>query len=279
MKIYIPNISSKILGGGLTFRRNFAKGIQGKAEIVESVRECDIFLIAGVTITDRQEVRYAKARKKKVVLRIDNMPRDSKNRGTAFSRMRDFALMADHIIFQSEWARDYVGWWIENKVEAKAKSSIVYNGVDIDYFYHKDEPSDRKENYLIVNYNRDENKRIQEAFYDFMMRARKDPNIQLRIIGKFAWDIIKYNFDFFNNEKITYMGIVEDPGVMGNIMRLSKYFYFPAFADASSNVLTEALACGCQPLCINPVGGSIEIVNRWKDGKIPSIQQMADNYL
>ena len=41
----------------------------------------------------------------------------------------------------------------------------------------------------------------------------------------------------------------------------------------------EALSCGCEPIGINPIGGSIEIVNRWKQGILPSIQDMGEEYL
>ena len=42
--------------------------------------------------------------------------------------------------------------------------------------------------------------------------------------------------------------------------------------------ISEALSCGCTPIGINPIGGSIEIVNKWEQGAIPSIQDMGNNY-
>jgi hypothetical protein len=40
-------------------------------------------------MTPREEILAAKEAKKKIIFRIDNMPKDSRNRGTAFSRMKD----------------------------------------------------------------------------------------------------------------------------------------------------------------------------------------------
>jgi len=293
MKIYIPNITKKTIGGGLTFRRNLAKGAKGKFDIVDKWEDCDVVLIAGVTIADRTEIKNAKARGKKIVLRIDNMPRDSRNRGTAFSRMRDFGLMADYIVFQSDWAQDYVGWWLMNKAKARCMffgnnvnahnintkkrdggNSVIYNGVDKDCFYHKDNNSQEKDSYLIVHHNQDENKRVQEAFYAFMMRSRKNPKAILNVVGRFSPEVIGHDFDFFSGENVIYRGVIDNPKDMGDIMRECKYFYFPAFADAAPNTLAEACACGCVPLLLNEVGGSVETSEN-----IYSIQEMANKYL
>ena len=275
LKIYIPNISKQILGGGFTFRRNIAKGSVGKFNIVNEWKKCDIILIAGVTITDRKEIEEAKKAGIKIVLRIDNMPKDSRNRGTAFSRMKDFALMADYIIFQSEWARDYVGSWLSEKVIPRAFiANIIYNGVDKDCFYEDCASHYRETSYLVVQHNRDENKRVQEAFYDFFTRFKEDNTIKLNIVGRFSPEVVNYNFDFFNGENVAYYGIIDNPKEMGKIMRENKYFYFPAFADASPNTLVEAISSGCKPLLINDIGGSKEVARN-----IYSIQKMADKYL
>lgn len=291
LKVYIPNNSSQEIGGGFTFRKNFSKGVAGQAEVVGCWCEADVVLIAGATMADRKEIIDAQHGGKRIVLRVDNMPKDSRNRGTAVSRMRDFALMADYIVFQSEWAKNYVGWWIKNKVKAPAmgviiesgkeefeRNSVVHNGVDAEHFYHEGDPSMRAENYLVVQYNRDENKRTTEAFHDFAMRARTRPEVRLKVVGKFSPDTVLYNFDLFGDEKVVYMGVVDDPGVMGDIMRSCRYFYFPAFADASSNALAEAIACGCEPLLVNDTGGSREVIERHKD-RPHTIQEMAGEYI
>lgn len=253
--------------------------------IVDKWQDCDIVMITGATMTNRDEIREAKAAGKKIVFRIDNMPKDSNNRGTAFSRMRDFILMSDFLIFQSWWAQDYVGWWAENKVGSPllkmGQYKIIYNGVDEEFFYYKDDPLTRRGNkYLYVQYNRDENKRFAEAAMYFHKEVyRNNPNAELNIVGKFSPEMIEYGFNFFSGEKIVYDPPIENPQDMGDIMRMCKYFLFPAYADASPNTLNEALACGLRPLLINKEGGSKEIYGRYLEGINPySIQTMNKEY-
>jgi hypothetical protein len=285
MKLYLPNTSTMSIGGGWTFRRNFTRGLLGLGhQVVNTWQECDAILITGATMTSRDEMREAKKAGKKIFFRIDNMPKDSNNRGTAFSRMRDFALMADGFIYQSEWAKDYVGWWIYNFVKAPnvANNIVIYNGIDNNCFYFKDNPKERRGNkYLYVRYNRDENKRFPEAAMYFHKEVfRKDPNAELVIVGKFSQENIDYNFDFFAGEKISYHLPIEDPMQMGEMMRQCKYFLFPAYADASPNTLHEAIACGLQPLLLNEEGGSKEVVELCSMRKEPySIEEMSKDYI
>jgi len=280
MNIYIPNISKQSIGGGWTFRSNLLKALKDKVFFVDNWKDCDLILITGATITDRNEMIEAKEDGKKIIFRVDNIPKDSRNRRTAFSRMLDFAKMADYIVFQSEWAKDYVGWWfVDNKIEITNKSSIIYNGVDKDFFSEYKNTIRKENRYLYIQYNRDENKRVPEAFYAFHQVFRKDKDSELWLVGQFSPTLVEYGFDFFAGEKVTYLGVKDNRAELAEIMRSCQYLLFPAFADASSNQLTESLACGCKPIGINPVGGSIEIVNRWKQGILPSIQEMSSEYL
>ena len=273
MKIYIPNTSKQSIGGGWTFIRNFRKGVSN-VEFVDNWKECDIVLVTGVTMTDRKEMEEVKANGKKIILRIDNMPKDSRNRGTAFSRMLDFSKMADFFIFQSEWAKDYVGWWlVDNGVDITNRSAIVYNGVDREAFYPQ-EGEQVKGRYLYVQYNRDENKRMGEAFYLFHQAFRKDKSLELWLVGQFSPELSENNFDFFAGENVEYTGIIEDPKELGDIYRTCQYLLFPAFADASPNTVMEAMACGCEILGVNTIGGTIELMNI----KGRSIEDMANEY-
>jgi glycosyltransferase involved in cell wall biosynthesis len=284
MHIHISNQSKQTLGGGFIFIENLKKGAKGKARFVDRWQDAHAVMICSVTQTTREEILAAKNAKKKIIVRIDNMPKDSRNRGTAFSRMRDFGKMADVIVFQSQWAKDYVGTWLaDNHGIDLSKSKVIYNGVDTDYFHYQDDPSKRGETYLFTTYNTDENKRFPEAAYDYHLRhrkAKKEKTVlpSLKLVGNFGKDLPGYNFDFFNGEKISYEPPISDRKKMGDIMRSCRYIYFPAFADASPNTVGEAMACGCQPLLINPIGGSQEVVDLFKN-KIYTIQDMADQYL
>lgn len=282
IKIYIPNASKQVLGGGWTFLYNIKKGGEGKLEFVDTWQECDVVLIIGATITVRAEMEEAKAAGKKIVLRVDNVPKDSRNKGTAFSRMKDFANMADYIIYQSKWAKDYAGWWLKQN-GLKADEKVIYNGVDKDYFKLPNKQV-TDEIYLYVQFNRDENKRFPEASYEFHLRHKEAVNLEnplprLVLVGNFSPQAREYDFDFFAGEKINYWGVANSPEEMGDIMRKCKYFLWPAYADASSNSLNEALACGLRILCNNDSGGTPEIIQRWDQGEGYSIQEMADDYL
>lgn len=294
MKIYTPNNSKQSIGGGWTFLENFRKGASGKAEFVNSVQDCDVVLITGATMTERSEIEWAKDNGKQVVFRVDNMPKDSRNRGTAFSRMRDFALLADKLIFQSKWAKEYVGEWMLRLVKSPAildesRSKVIYNGVDKEFFHldkpdHEDAVLGRGETFLFVHFNRDENKRAPEAFYDFHkmhMRAVNQDLVrpQLTLVGQFSPELVANNFDFFAGENVEYLGVIEDRKVMGDVYRSHQYLYFPAFADAAPNTVAEAMACGCQPLLLNRIGGSYEVADHIQHNGVSSIQDMAQEYL
>src|SRR5690606_22664787 len=126
--IYIANQSKQKLGGGFVFLDNLRQGSRNLITFVDHWQDAHTIFIPSVTMTARQEILDAKAAKRRIVLRVDNMPKDSRNRGTAFSRMRDYGTLADVIIFQSEWARDYVGSWLESNFRVKAEKRVIYNG-------------------------------------------------------------------------------------------------------------------------------------------------------
>jgi glycosyltransferase involved in cell wall biosynthesis len=289
LKIYLPNSSSQSLGGGWTFRRNFEKGIGNNAKIVDTWEQSDVVLITGATMTNRDEMIAAKNAGRKIVFRIDNMPKDSRNRGTAFSRVKDFAMMSDYIIFQSNWAKDYVGWWLTKlgvpamkerygDLQTWTNNSVIYNGVDTEFFYYKDNPADRSLVYLFVQYNRDENKRFTEAAYYFHQQFRQfGDQVELWCIGNFSPELTQYNFDFFAGEKIKYIPPINNAKEMGDIMRKARFLLFPAYMDASPNTVAEAMSCGCKVLLTNPCGGTDEVIQ--KHLTIYSIQEMANEYL
>lgn len=282
LKVYCPNTSKQQIGGGFTFLQNFIKGGKGKFEVVDNWQDCDIVLITSVTMTQRAEMEEAKKAGKKIVCRIDNFVKDSRNRGTAISRMRDFSKMADYIIFQSKWAEDYVGWFFKEKVGIKDldnKSSVIYNGVDTDFFFYKDKPEERRGNvYLFVQYNRDENKRFPEAAMYFHQQWRQRQNIELWCVGNFTPELVQYNFDFFAGETVRYVPAILDRMELGDLMRRAKYLLFPAYCDCSPNTVSEAIACGVTPLITNPAGGTDEVVANCLN-KTYTIQDMAQSYL
>jgi len=241
MKIYNPNISKQCIGGGWTFRSNLEKALLGKVEFVNTLEECDVMLITSVTIVDKTEVHHARMNNKKIVLRVDNMPRMSRNRRMhPHERMREFAEMADAIVYQSKWSMD----WIGSYVGYKEKSSVIYNGVDTKIFYKKPENTKGYNIFLVVQYNRDENKRIPEAFDMFTKEWLKDKRSKLIIIGRFSPELVDANFDFFRDEPHEYLGVIQDRNDLANAMRRADVLLYPSYSDALPNTCTEAVACG-----------------------------------
>lgn len=270
MKIYLPNISEQAIGGGWTFLRNLAEGLSSSVEFVTDWKECDIYFICSVTLADRNEVEEVAESGKVIIFRVDNIPKKSRNkRSRVYDNMKRYAELSDMIVFQSEWARNYAGWlcWPNEKTEWS--NIIIYNGVNDSVFNPMPIPEDYEEGrplkYLYVQYNRDENKRFPEAAYYFHMRYRQDPNISLTLVGKFSPENFNEDgtphFDFFGKENIEYIPPVNNPEEMASIYRDHDILLFPAFADAAPNTVLEARACGLRVECVNPIGGTKEMLD------------------
>ena len=282
MKVYLPNVSDQEIGGGWTFMRNLRRGLEDRVEFVSDWRDCDIYFISGVTLAGRDEVEQVKTAGKLILFRVDNIPKKSNNkRSRVYDNMKRYGEVADIIVYQSEWAKEYAGW-LANFSEA-TMDCIIYNGVDKKIFRPSPIPDDEETNrplkYLYVQFNRDENKRFAEAAYHFHMRHREDPRIKLTLVGKFSADNFNDDgtphFNFFGDENIEYIAPVADPYMMAAIYRDHDVLLFPAFADAAPNTVLEARSCGLQIELINPTGGTKEMV----DSKLDiSVDRMCDEY-
>lgn len=274
MKIYIPNNSNTTIGGGFTFQRNFIKGIKGKAEFVNNWKECDIVFVFGITTMDKKEVHGAVKAGKKLVLRVDNIPRRSRNkRQSPAERLREFGLLADQVIYQSKWAEGYAGYFA-------GKGIVIMNGVDTEIFNGIGRQSDGL-TYLYVNYNDNPNKRFDEALYWFDMHWRKDNDSHLIVAGnapRIYLDHPEYNWDLPTDGEVEYVGVQNTPEEMARLYKKCDMLLYPSFAEACPNVVAEAMACGCFPIHLNDLGGALEI--KYKHYKEPyTIEQMADEYL
>ena len=287
LKIYIANESKQKLGGGFTFLRNFRKAIAGKVEFVDGAEKCDVYFIASATMVSREEVLNAITAGKKIVLRIDNFPRNSRNRGAGTSRLYDIAQMANLIIYQTQWAKDFVGKFIDP--ENKKQSEIIINGVDLDIFNPDGEKieKDGEPQYLYVRYNRDETKRWDEAWFFFQQllfgksKVFEKRNPHLWIVGQFSKELMEYNFDFFNGaeSRFRYLGVIDDPVEMAKIYRSADILLFPFYNDACSNTYLEASACGCEIDLLKSgySGGTPELIAL--AGEELSLERMAEQYL
>lgn len=225
MKLHIANYEPQRRGGGWTFQANLAKGLER-----HSYDEADTYFITSPSIVQRSEVVKAKQAGKKIVLRLDNVIRNSRNRNTGMTRMRDFCEMADLVIYQSEWAKKFLMPY------TLTDGPVILNGVDTERF----SPDNRgaSDSYLYVRSSRDEGKQWIMAWYWFV----NNPGT-LEIVGKFSPDNLEYNFDFYNHERWRFMG---EQAEMADVYRRNKYFLYTYLNDACSNTLLEARASGCE---------------------------------
>lgn len=246
VKIFIPNFDPDRLGGGWTFCRNLSAGLGDN--FTTNYDDATHFLIAGPSMVERVDVVRAKQDGLKVITRLDNALRPSRNRNTGMTRMRDFCELADLVIYQSEWAKKFLMPF------TKTDGAVILNGVDTKRF-NPESRNDADDSYLYVRSSRDEGKGWINAWYWFV----NNPG-QLEIVGKFSSENLEYNFDFYNGERYRFLGEQKD---MAPVYARNKYFLYSYWMDACSNTLLEAKASGCEIIDVHGAlltGGAPEIM-------------------
>jgi len=233
VKIYVAQYQPNRVGGGWTFADNFVKGMGDS--ISGDYSEADIYFIPSPSMVQRDEVQQAKADGKKIVLRLDNAVRNSRNRNTGMTRMKDFCDMADLVIYQSDWSREYLLPF------TKKDGLVILNGVDLDLYKALPENNidQRQNNIFYSRFNRDETKNWEAARYWFSQYQLQHPDATLHIAGQFSDELRTGNFDFYNNEHYQFYGVLS-PQDLSNLYRISSLLY-TYFNDACSNTLIEAL--------------------------------------
>lgn len=241
--IYLAGYEPNRLGGGWSFANNFVKGM---GDLIVPYEKAEIYFIPGATMVDRGDVQQARADGKKIVFRIDNALRNSRNRGTGMPKMKDFAEWADIVIYQSKWARDFLYPF------TKREGEVILNGVDTSVF----KPGNPEEDtYLYARSSRDEGKQWIMAWYWFVNNPGR-----LEIVGKFSPENLEYGFDFYNGERILFTGETQN---MPEVYRRNKHFLYTYLNDACSNTLLEARASGCEIVDVYGMlstGGAKEIM-------------------
>ena len=247
MKIKVPNLNRLDVGGGASFIQNFKKGFQC------SENEGEILLIAGATLCDRDTAVEAKSRNIPIVLRVDNILEDSKNRSTGMSRMRDFAELSDIVVYQSEWAKNLLNPYCGDGI-------VIRNGVDTDIFKEEPIPHDGKRIFY-GRFSRGEGKNFNVVQYFWREYCLKEKNDTLVLVGNFSDDIRKINnpFEFHNDENFEFHGVLDSQG-LARLMRTCDVALLPYFADACPNMVLEAQACGL-PVIYEEYGGTKEVVD------------------
>ena len=272
IKIYAPNSKPDGIGGGFSFYRNFRKGMNEKVFFVDSWQECDIVFITSITLIDKEEVYEAKQNGKKIVLRVDNVPRKSRNkRSSPHERLREFSEISDVVIYQSEWAKDYC-------YPLCGDGTIIYNGVDESIF----KPDLTKQNpnrYLFAYHGKNEQKNFWEAWLRFQYIFRANPEAEFWFIYDFGRDGQELNdaqFDFWNGEKYKHLDRTDNPEDMARVLQSCGSLIYPAIADAAPNIVLEARACGLKIL--HPSDRELSGTQELIDLKDISLERMCDEY-
>jgi hypothetical protein len=281
MKIYLAEYAPGRIGGGWTFMRNFHDALLGM--VTDNYDEADIYFIASPSMVQRDQVEKAKKDGKKIVLRIDNAVRNSRNRNTGMTRMKDFADSADLIIFQSEWALEYLRPFLaagNRNHDFDKPVAVILNGINLNEYGKAFKPG---HDVLYSRFNRDETKNWEVARYWYSQYQLKHPEAKLHIVGQFSDELRAGNFDFYNGENYEYYGVL-DARSMARLYNICPKFLYTYYNDACSNSLIEALV-SCSDIVgdsyYRNTGGAAEIMaNYGKHGReYFGLQRMANEYI
>ena len=278
MKVCLPSDSNMDIGGGWTFKRNLIEAAKrtGLFEVVSRGADWDIALVSGATMITRDTWQALK-QKGKVVLRVDGVPEAWRNRGTGWSRLRDYAKKADRIIYQSKFVQRTVGGLLGRG------GFVIYNGTDKSIFkpHGLRLPKFGSPSLLNVYFRKDPNKRIEEVIMRFREFKVHNVGATLTLVGRYPTYLRQWKFgmlDLKEGKDWRYMGIAEHRDGLAKMMRSCDYFAYPSFADPMPNVLIEAMSCGLKPLWINDYGGAKEIVDNWH--KVDwGLERMGEEYI
>lgn len=263
MRIHIPYISDQNIGGGYTFYRNLTKVLAQEYPDIQLVPESeqhDILLAFSVTTVNGETIERSKANGAKFILRMDGIPEDSRNSGRGTRRLVEYALKADHIIYQSLFTRNTVGLLLKSN-GVSCPNSLIPNGVDLSIYNSTDEkiafPGSPK--ILHIAYRKDPNKRYEEVVAMYREYFNRNKAANLLLMGRYPTEWMSYNMGFFNGETNQRLGIVADDKAKAAMMRSCDFLFYPSFADPSPNAVYESIACGL-PVLYNGYGGVGEIV-------------------
>lgn len=261
MKVFIAKYDPEALGGGHTFNRNFVKAMGDR--ITYNYGESDIYFISSASQADPAEVDQAKLDGKKIVLRCDNVVRNSRNRNTGMSRMKKFADMADLVVFQSHFAEGLLNPFLRTE-----NFRIILNSADTDIFNTSGRIPSEKMRFMYSKHSSDETKNWEMARTSYqLLWAEYRDKVFLNLAGRFDAKVQEYNFDFFNGEQFKFWGHLNDPYTLAGVYKNSDVFLYSYFNDACSNTLIEAICCGLDvENCFNMIntGGASEIMAKRK---------------
>ena len=244
MKVYVPQLNRNQIGGGWSFINNLRKALPG-VDFTEDLN-ADMSFVPGATMVDKPELLP-----RPIVLRLDGIPHDERNRGSGMNKLKKLAEMADYLVYQSEFAKRRLKMYLGDK----ENSTIITNGVDTELFRPKKKV---ERTFVYVSYRKDPAKRFEEARELFTLYAYDYPDAKLALVGRFATDQMKYGYGFYNNEKVQYVGVLQHKE-LAELLGQTEMLLFPSYMDWCPNTVLEAMSCGCG-IIYNSYGGVEELV-------------------
>lgn len=263
MKIHVPYVSNQSIGGGYTFYDNLVKAFN--KSIVEWVSEedsPDILFAFSPTTINGETIDRCKKNGAKFVLRLDGVPEDSRNSGRGTRRLVEYALKADHIIYQSYFIEQTLGRILRQN-GVKCPTLIVRNGVDTDTYNTDGTKVNFQGEPKILNiaFRKDPNKRYEEVLGMYREYWTYNKQANLILLGRYPTEWMTYNMGFFNGERYQRLGVIDDPVQKATFIRSCDVMFFPSYADPAPNVVLEAMACGV-PVIYNRYGGAAEYIEK-----------------
>ena len=251
--------------------------IEAYRKFAQVIKKCDLVHAHGhVYMSSYMAGKVAKKYKKPFILTQHNTFIDYQSMLNILEHLNDLTIGkavlkdADRVIVVSKKTREYV-----LKLGAdKSKTSVIYNGVDIDHFHPRNKGESRKK--LSLPKNRKIILSVRRLVYknglDTLIEsaplvARDHPDTLFVVAGKgpsrkLIEDRIK-ELGIEDNIKLT--GFVPDK-LLPVYYDATDYFVLPsASGEGLPLVLLEAMACGL-PVIATTVGGTPEIIKHMKNG-------------
>jgi len=244
LNIYLSKKPKKYGGGSNSFISLFNKWAKKSPhKIVNNPKKADLAIIIA-HFAEEHEVKALKERGCYLIHRLDEYfdKNENPNRLIKHKKIIQLNRYMDITVFQSRFVYANV-----SPILKPHKYKIIHNGGDPDFF----SPGKKFGEYIgHVSWSVGKRKRL-DLLYDFI---KNHPHEKFLLVGRHQESI--FNFCLPN---VKMIGKV-------NREKISKYFrkmkmlYFPSENDPCPNTVIESILCGV-PVCYNPLGGSIEIVN------------------
>lgn len=237
---------------------NFINAFEG--ELV-AWQDADVVLIPSASVITKELFREMKKANKKMVLRVDNFLRNSRNRGAGMTRLLEFGTGVDEVVYQGVWAQWFLGRHLGRQ------GVVIHNGTDLEIFSPDGSAThfDGQPVYLYGAAAKGEHKQWEFAQYTYQMVHRENPNACLVVFGLLPGGVASYDLDFFAGEKYNYLGPITDRAGVASVMRGSQYFLATYSLDAFSQTYMEALCCGVELYQPRMTAGTPELIQLFKD--------------